>query len=312
MTLEIANSSPDPGRAATNPIRPEAQEERNKHQEEQNEHQGKHNGQQEGQEKEGEERGHPENVAAPSVLANKQVYSKVVALVTCWSPKSSKNDRPHIAEEAQSLHDLFKDEFHFESRILQLEQQPKTALHNGMYKAIEDARIKRSDDELNLFIFYYGGYASAPSDMPDLMYLKSYRHMDNNDAILWHGPGSFLTEQNCDFLFIFDCCEVGTIISPEWKFRQRIEILASSGSSTHTKDYSFTKTLVSVLRASLPSDVATISRHLVSRDTIGDEEPRQGPVCHNYSKPPQSSIFLHRIGNMSDATKMELVDRRRP
>ncbi|KAK1761232.1 hypothetical protein QBC47DRAFT_369427 [Echria macrotheca] len=255
------------------------------------------------------------NAAASTSLANKDVYSKVVSLVTCWSPHIRQNDRPHIAAEARSLHNIFNDEYNFSAHFLELtDDDPKGEFRDAFWDAVKEARPNpKKPDEASLFIFYYGGHADAPQGWSGKQWFSPSRDATLDDSVSWDGNAQDLVAYTCDFIFIFDCCYAGAMFNPQWNFRRKCEVLASSSpnmKTAGTKENSFTRTLVSILekapKEKAPWDLVQVHQKLADAESMGLRRLDQDPMHYFYSRPTKPSILLHKVRDMTAADVREL------
>ncbi|KAI6080618.1 hypothetical protein F4821DRAFT_251064 [Hypoxylon rubiginosum] len=189
------------------------------------------------------------NKASQYIVAPRQIYSNIIALVVHWDESIS--DRPHIGKNAQDLCKLLEDEYGFDVGSGPFKIPEERAQSKFVHELIaRQNKLGGKKAEKNLSILYYGGHAELKDNLP---VWRSRQSGHRNGTLKWHECQTYLEDFESDIVMIFDCCYGGSMIDQTFdrNFNRNCEILMASAEkkkASGLKNFSFTAAVVDALR----------------------------------------------------------------
>ncbi|KAF2634567.1 hypothetical protein P280DRAFT_474521, partial [Massarina eburnea CBS 473.64] len=210
-------------------------------------------------------------------------YTKVAVLLVKWAHEL---DELNTKEEAEGLEKVFRKQFHYETKIVELDLSSKPQLQLNLHLT---EFVAKHDGPNNLLIVYYTGHGVFRDDHKHLDFMASLtktpeRGLNKVPKCNWNAAEDILRSDyvECDVLTILDTCYASNLAKSGNEEGRVMELLSACAidQTTSSGDNSFTRALIDALKQLLGENVdRAFSTHelnqLILRDIRRLDTPSQ-------------------------------------
>ncbi|KAF4312241.1 homeobox domain containing protein [Botryosphaeria dothidea] len=218
-------------------------------------------------------------------------YAQVAVLIIKWDERI---DELKCAEEVNELEALFRDDFHYETNIISLDE--KSSPHHQLIHAMSGF-LRKFDGPNNLLIIYYTGHAGYNKENGELEFSARTNSAAASNASWNVAETLFLKGTQADTLAILDTCYASNITKGAEYTGRAYQLLAASAYDRMTAGpghKSFTNAMIESLRECLvENSQAPFSLWKLSTKINEKQYRRKNPcIPHDRLKKHDRQIFL--------------------
>ncbi|KAF2102303.1 hypothetical protein NA57DRAFT_54220 [Rhizodiscina lignyota] len=244
-------------------------------------------------------------------------YKHVAVLLVKWIDEL---DDLKCGEEVYRLRDVFRDSFHYEAEVVELNIATNVDIQLSLHFT---TFLKKHDGQDTLIVVYYSGHGSHEKKLETLTLHPTNRISDTNSQTehnwqakaVWEKAEVHLLENaKCDALSILDCCFAGDVHKGGIMDDDRTyQLLSAAGRQKPTNrpgPRSFTSALIQSLMGLLEERQGRPFTTLQLQNRISQQEhrTRNPPFLWHRLKRDERMIFLSPLAKRSRKNSLDNVE----